>query len=141
MTKLLILCPVDYSDSTEPAIGLAAELAKANNAKLILLHVIEPDEKAISMDDSNNHQFQERLRDRILDRHDIAFEHVTRRGDPAEVIVDYAKKHGVDRIVMGIHGASGLKSVFVGSVAKQVMSRASCPVVTVKLPRSTAVKS
>lgn len=141
MTQLLILCPVDYSDSTEPAIGLAAELAKTNNAKLILLHVIEPDEKAISMHDSTNHRYRERLRDRILDRHDIEFEHVTRHGDPADVIVDYAKKPGVDRIVMGTHGASGLKSMFVGSVAKHVMSHAACPVITVKIPRSTTVKS
>jgi len=141
MKKSLILCPVDYSDSTEPAIGLAAELAKANNAKLILLHVIEPDEKAISIDDSTNQRFQLRLRDRILDRNDIEFEHVTRHGDPADVIIDYAKKHSVDRIVMGTHGLSGLISVFVGSVVKQVMSNATCPVVTVKLPLSTAVKS
>lgn len=141
MKKFLILCPVDYSDSTEPAIGLAAELAKANDAKLILLHVIEPDEKAISIDDSNNQRFQLRLRDRILDRNDIEFEHVTRHGDPADVIIDYAKKHSVDRIVMGTHGLSRLISVFVGSVAKQVMSGATCPVVTVKLPLLTAVKS
>jgi nucleotide-binding universal stress UspA family protein len=141
MTKLLILCPIDYSDSTEPAIGIAAELAKANSAKIILLHVIEPDEKAISIDDSANQQFKERLRDRILDRNDIEFEHVTRHGDPADVIIDYAKKNSVDRIVMGSHGLSGLKSVFVGSFAKQVMSDATCPVVMVKLPLLAAVKS
>ena len=141
MKKLLILCPVDYSDSTEPAIGLAAELAKTNNAKIILLHVIESDEKAISIDESANHQFLEGLRDRILDRHEIKFEHVTRRGDPADVILEYAQKHSVDRIVMGTHDVSGLRRMFVGSVAKQVMSHATCPVVTVKLPLFTVAKS
>jgi nucleotide-binding universal stress UspA family protein len=120
---------------------MQSEAGGPNNAKIILLHVIESDDKAISMDDSSNHQFRERLRDRILDRNDIEFEHVTRHGDPADVILDYAKKNSVDRIVMGTHGLSGLKSVFVGSVAKQVMSNATCPVVTVKLPLLTAVKS
>ena len=141
MKKLLILCPVDYSDSTEPALGIAAELAKANNAKIILLHVIEPDAKAISIDDSVNQRSKNRWRDRILDRNRIEFEHVTGHGDPADLIIDYAEQHSVDRIVMGTHGLGGLKNVFVGSVAKQVMSHATCPIVTVKLPSITAVKS
>ena len=140
MKKLLILCPVDFSESTEAAIGVAAELAKTNNAKIILLHVIEKDEKALSIDDSANRQFRERVRDRILDRNDIEFEHVTRHGDPAEVIIEYAKKNSVNRIVMGTRGVSGLKSMFVGSVAKPVMFGATCPVITVKLPLSNTVQ-
>lgn len=134
MKKNLILCPVDYSGSTEPAIGLAAELAKANSSKVVLLHVLEPSAKPLSIGESTDQQFQERLRNRQLDAFDVKYEHVTRRGNPARVIVDFANKHNVDRIVMGTQGRSGLATVLVGSVAKSVMAEANCPVITVKLP-------
>jgi len=64
----------------------------------------------------------------------IEFEHVSRRGKPAEVIVDFARKRSIDLIVMGTHGKTGLARVVVGSVAQNVMANAPCPVVTVKMP-------
>jgi len=134
MKKRLILCPVDYSVSTEPAISLAADLAQVNKSKVVLLHVIEPNGEPISMDQSNNQKFQERLRDQYLDLSDVEHEQLTRHGDPADITIEYAKKNDVDLIVMGTHGRTGLASLVVGSVAQKVMAHATCPVVTVKLP-------
>ena len=141
MKKNLILCPVDYSESTEPAVAIAADLAQANQSKVVLLHVADPKGDPISIDDSHNQKFQDRLRDQYLSMKNVQFEHVSRRGDPAEVTVEYAKKAEADLIVMGTHGRSGLASVMVGSVARRVMARAPCPVVTVKLPSVSTVKS
>lgn len=140
MKKHLILCPVDYSGSTEPAISLAVDLAKVNSSKVVLLHVIDPGESPITVAEDHAHQFQERIRDHYLDLNDIDYEHLTRRGNPADVTIDYVNKHGADLIVMGTHGRTGLASLVVGSVAKKVMAQASCPVVTVKLPALSATK-
>jgi nucleotide-binding universal stress UspA family protein len=42
-------------------------------------------------------------------------------GPPARVIVDYATRHTVDRIVIGSHGRSGISRILLGSIAEQVV--------------------
>ena len=141
MNKHLIVCPVDYSANTEPAISLAADLAQVNKSKVVLLHVIEQGGEPVSMAESHNQQFQVHQRDHFLNLSDVEFQHLTRHGNPAEITVDYAKQNAADMIVMGTHGRSGLASLVVGSVAKKVMAHASCPVVIVKLPALSSVNS
>lgn len=140
MNKHLILCPVDYSESTESAISVAVDLAKVNHSKVILLHVVDPSGPPLSVGESSNHQFLERMRDQYLELNHVEFEHVNRRGDPADITNEFALKNKVDLIVMGTHGRTGLASVIVGSVAKSVMAGASCPVITVKMPVHSASK-
>ncbi len=138
MNNHVILCPVDYSESTETAISLVVDLAKANNSKIVLLHVIEPDKQAISIDQSIDNRFQERLRTQFLDVFDVNYRLETRHGDPAKTTIEYANKIGADMIVMGTKGRTGLASLMIGSVARKVMADASCPVVTVKTPAKFA---
>jgi nucleotide-binding universal stress UspA family protein len=52
-------------------------------------------------------------------------------GDPLDGIVEYAKREGIDLIVMGTHGRKGLAHMFLGSVAERVIRTAPCPVLTV----------
>ncbi|MFB6305947.1 MAG: universal stress protein, partial [Flavobacteriales bacterium] len=49
-----------------------------------------------------------------------------------ENIVKQASKNKIDLIVMGSHGASGLKDMFVGSNTERVVRMSNCPVLTVK---------
>lgn len=53
-------------------------------------------------------------------------------GPPAETIVRLAHERGVDLIVMGTHGRTGLSHALLGSVAEKVVRLAPCPVLTVK---------
>jgi nucleotide-binding universal stress UspA family protein len=53
-------------------------------------------------------------------------------GPPAETIVRIAHERGVDLIVMGTHGRTGLSHVLLGSVAEKVVRLAPCPVLTVR---------
>lgn len=57
---------------------------------------------------------------------------VVLEGEPAFEIVGYAKVIGADGIVAGTHGRSGLKRLFMGSVAEGVLRTASVPVFTVR---------
>ncbi len=54
-------------------------------------------------------------------------------GDSAEAIVRLAQERGVDLIVMGTHGRSGLSHILLGSVAEKVMRQVPCPVLMVKM--------
>ena len=53
-------------------------------------------------------------------------------GPPAIVIERLAKEHEVDLIAMGTHGRGTLRELVLGSVAKRVLQRAPCPVLTVR---------
>jgi nucleotide-binding universal stress UspA family protein len=57
----------------------------------------------------------------------------------ADAIVDYARTSGVDLIVMGTHGRTGLDHALVGSVAERVVRLAPCPVLTMRRPAATMV--
>ena len=52
-------------------------------------------------------------------------------GKPAECILDVAKREHVDAIVMGSHGYSNLKGLFVGSVSHQVAHEADCACIAI----------
>ena len=56
----------------------------------------------------------------------------TTEGYPAKAIVKFANKRGIDLIVMGTRGLTGLKDLVMGSVAHKVIALSKCPVVTTK---------
>lgn len=56
----------------------------------------------------------------------------TETGSPATVIVSYAEKQGVDWIVIGSHGRTGLRRLLQGSVAEAVIRRSPVPVTVVR---------
>jgi nucleotide-binding universal stress UspA family protein len=65
----------------------------------------------------------------------ISVQHVLLEGEPATEIVHYARDAGIDLIVMGTHGRTGLDRLLMGSVAEKVMREAPCSVLVVKLPK------
>ena len=61
-------------------------------------------------------------------------------GTPARSIVEYAEGHGIDLIVMGTHGRSGMSHVLMGSITEQVIRTAPCPVLTVRKAPAPAAR-
>ena len=53
---------------------------------------------------------------------------------PALAIVEFAKCHDVNLIVMGTHGRGAMAHLLLGSVAERVVRTAPCPVLTVRHP-------
>lgn len=53
-------------------------------------------------------------------------------GRPADAIIEYAEDSGVDLVVLGTHGRTGVRRVLTGSVAERVVRRADPPVLTVR---------
>ncbi|MEK7821464.1 MAG: universal stress protein, partial [Planctomycetota bacterium] len=79
-------------------------------------------------------RLEEKLRESIPGevRGDIQVETVVTMGIPAEEILKAARDEDVDVIVMGTHGRTGIAHTVMGSVAENVVRRASCPVLTVR---------
>ncbi len=55
------------------------------------------------------------------------------RGVPYEEILEYAARNGVDVVVMGTHGRTGVDRFLLGSVTEKVIRRATMPVLVVNI--------
>jgi nucleotide-binding universal stress UspA family protein len=64
----------------------------------------------------------------LAGEHNLELKTVTEVGRPARAILEYADDHGIDQIVMGSHGRSGIDRTLLGSVAETVTRRARIPV-------------
>lgn len=133
-----ILCPFDFSPSSETALALASSLARDNNAELHLVHVY--DEPFAYTDESSDvppadlKVEQERWEQTQPTVPGIFCRREFLVGPPVGTLLDYASSHNVDLIVMGTHGRTGVTRLLMGSVAEAVLRRADCPVLTVKQP-------
>lgn len=68
----------------------------------------------------------------LLDRSGVAYTAVTRVGDPAREIVQFARDGGFDLVALGTHGHTALATLMLGSVAQKVLATASAPVLLLK---------
>ncbi len=128
----VILYPTDFSDSASTAFELACSLARDQEAKLIVMHVVPPpavygEAVARRQDDSFWLETREQLYGIKPADPDIEVEYLLEEGDPAAVIADTAEANECDLIVMGTHGRSGLGRLFMGSVAEHVLAQPTVP--------------
>ncbi len=133
-----ILCPVDFSPSSEKALIHAAE-RYAQHANLVVLHVGHPASGDHGMLLKEQLHHFSRFSD-MLSAYDCNIRFAVEYGSPAEVIIRYAKSHHIDLIVLGSHGANNIPRLLVGSTTETVMRQASCQVLVLKSPeRADAV--
>ncbi len=140
LTIRSILHPTDFSAHSEAAFRLACALARDHKALLIVAYV-KPPEVVIGelyALPPEPEDVRTTLRDQLsrLRPPDpaIRVEHRLEEGDPATEIIRLAQEGKCDLIVMGTHGRTGVARLLMGSVAEQVVRKAPCPVLTVKLP-------
>lgn len=128
-----ILHPTDFSEASQLACAKALQLARQCGAKLTVLHVYADPTRvpeAWSVRDPRP-ELEDALSLVAADAPDVSVERALRVGTPAEEIVEYAKRHNCDVIVMGTHGRTGLTHLLMGSVAEKVIRTAPCPVMVV----------
>jgi nucleotide-binding universal stress UspA family protein len=135
-----ILHPTDFSEQAENARRAAEALAHDYNARLVLVHVMQPpplvaSEMGVVIPDLPDEPAALWARlNAMAPEGKFCVERFLLKGEPVEQIVRMAKEEGADLIVMGTHGRSGLSRVLMGSVAEWVLRRAPCPVLTVREP-------
>ena len=140
-----ILVPTDFSEPSDAALDYARVLAQKFGASLHMLHVVEPfvigpmgSEALIADSPDIQAKVYEDARIRLAhrvspaDRTRYAATKEIVSGSSARSIVQYATERGMDLIVMGTHGRSGMAHVLMDSVAETVVRCAPCPVMTVR---------
>ncbi|MCS6852462.1 MAG: universal stress protein [Gemmataceae bacterium] len=139
-----LLHATDFSPLSERAWELACLLARQCGARLIVLHVLERPRVVYSgvalapppppPADEERQAAWEQLRRMQPPEAGVAVEHRLEEGDPATAILQVADEAAADLIILGTHGRTGLSRLLMGSIAEQVVRRATCPVLTVKTP-------
>ncbi len=151
-----ILFPTDFSDTANRAFLYALHLAERLSASIVTYHIfLPPPETYISYMPYDMKKFFEQVelesfenyKDSIPPLREMAekeglghidVKHVLVEGDnPIKGIEKAIKAESPDFIVLGTTGARGLKEVFLGSVAGEVLESAPCPVLVV--PREASV--
>jgi nucleotide-binding universal stress UspA family protein len=138
-----ILAPVDFSPRCRGAIQYAETLSCHFHSELILLHVLEPPVALYAAPEALAYSTAGDLTAERLDQRkielgaypggqcpDISVTREVVEGDPARQIVDYARDHDVDLIVMATHGYGPFRRFLLGSVTAKTLHDAGCPVWT-----------
>jgi nucleotide-binding universal stress UspA family protein/quercetin dioxygenase-like cupin family protein len=136
-----ILHPTDFSENARSAFETACTMARENDATLIVFHVMAPDVSPLphgplpdpmQSAESQGHRAQFPW-PRVSDAQ-IRVEHRLAEGSAADEILRLSNLVPCDLIVMGTHGRSGVRRYLTGSVAEEVLRKATCPVLVVKIP-------
>lgn len=147
-----ILVAIDGSEHGWKALDLAADIAKARDAKVIVLHVVpyEPLPESliafaraenIPLDEVQGRQEAGRMLGdaltreadrRLADRGVAQREGLVVDGSPASAILATAADEGVDMIVLGSRGRSAAAGALLGSVSHRVAHLAACTCIVVK---------
>jgi nucleotide-binding universal stress UspA family protein len=141
-----ILVPLDGSATAERGMREAIKLAAGQQATLFFLHVVDDFRMLVEMTSVRSYdEMLKGLRQYGLEilakaRHAAELAGVHRESllrevtneRVAQVIVDQAKQHGCDLIVMGTHGRRGFNRIAMGSEAEQVAPTSTVPVLLVR---------
>ncbi len=140
-----ILVPLDGSGWAQRAVPHAADIARNNNAELILLHIFRPpayeytDQLALAGQDSQIQAAREQMKLYLMGvRSELRHEdlrvrtHMTEGMDIAHLLCDFVRGEGIDLVVMSTHGHSGIVRLMFGSVTHEVMRCVDVPVMLVK---------
>ena len=140
-----ILVPTDFSVQAENALKVAAQLAKKFNGEIYLLHMLElPLQLVDPVNGSGTQNLPEALffmklaKKRFIELIEQPFLKGIKVYDTVEFhqafegILEVSQEHNCDLIVMGSHGASGFKEVFIGSNTEKVVRNSNIPVLVIK---------
>lgn len=137
-----VVCGVDDSDGARVALRVAARLADELGLRLVVAHVVHPQPTATGFGPTANQLARlpldalrasgEALVDRLLDEERLgAAERRVVFGFTADRLADLADDEGAELIVVGSRGHRGFRAAWLGSVSRDLIGVARCPVLVV----------
>lgn len=138
------LVPVDGSKSSKVSVKAAKKLGSKFGAKIYLLTVVPepqffdqnptsfPYSTEIEKANTERAEFVLSEGEDILKDYEYEHEVFYTNGNPAQKIVEFADKNGIDLIVMGNRGLGAFSRTLLGSVSNKVINTAKCNVYVVK---------
>jgi nucleotide-binding universal stress UspA family protein len=137
------MIPLDGSDLARKGLGEAEKLAKCFGAELVLFQVVpfmpiygSPELVTPLIIDEKQKEAAEQYLANLceeLRKKEFRVTATVKTGQQVAVeIIDFAKEHGVDLIVMSTHGRSGITRWVLGSVALKILTRAETPILLLR---------
>ena len=142
-----ILIPTDFSENAHHALRFALYLSESVNLKICVLHWTEI---LIPTSTPTNHykelydqQFDSKLKTFKTDIQKV-LKSVDHQGDESKIqyvlkdsssfedsTLETIQENNIDLVIMGTHGASGIKKIFFGSNTTQIIDKAQIPVIAI----------
>ncbi|MFT5326712.1 MAG: nucleotide-binding universal stress UspA family protein [Planctomycetaceae bacterium] len=144
-----VLTPTDFSDRSRRAIQYAVDEARLRRAELHLFHCVTTvmighpmDGTALPVSEDVLGEAQRSLLNfpedcegaNDPDRLGLKVVRAVDQGNPELTILEYAREHLIDLIVLGTHARSGVERFLLGSTAEAILRHAPCPVLIVPPP-------
>lgn len=139
-----VLMALDFHGDNQAIVEKGEALAKANDAELHLVHVNEPltvayaadgmtwSDQVVSLEASIRKESEKKMKE-LARKLKVDNDHCyIREGKPSSEIHDVVGEKGIDLIVIGTHGKSGLQ-LLLGSTANSVLHGAPCDVLAVRI--------
>lgn len=147
-----ILVPCDFSATAMQAFRFAANIARRSKGEIVLLHIVELPVLRHGPVPINalEKSFLKKIKERVASDIEkminnwgkgIKVSFVLDHGEVNHMITRHIKKHKIDLIVMGTHGASGIREFFIGSNAEKIVRFSTVPVITVKKHFKNVIKN
>jgi nucleotide-binding universal stress UspA family protein len=142
-TMKKILIPTDFSKYADQAIEAGAQIAKKNNAEIVLIHMLElPGQTndaitgetsipAIMLFKKKADEILKSIKNRPYLK-GIPIKEVVQLDNAYNGITTYANNNDIDLIVMGSHGSSGFEEIFIGTNTEKVVRLSNIPVLIIK---------
>jgi len=136
-----ILVPTDFSEESEKALKVAAQIAEKNDSKLYIHHSTK---MPLHLANSSSGVLPESLFfikiaekefEQLLKRpylQEVELHQTIGHSDLSLDIQEVCEKNDIDIIIMGSHGASGHKQMFIGHNTEKVVRTAKVPVLVIK---------
>ena len=144
-----ILVPTDYSASANNAVKYAIQTAKKTNSDIVFFNSVYSlinDKKLEASYTKEYLNLKLRAENKIREEIDVLYKDLGIKPkkdkisfivkfdtSPVKDVINLAKEHKVDLIIMGTHGASGLRKILFGSNASHVISSATVPVLAIPI--------
>jgi nucleotide-binding universal stress UspA family protein len=133
-----ILFATDFSPYSNAALPYALAIAHQYGARLYGVHVLAADDYMFVAPETwpARVQREEELQKEAIERLEeqlrgVPHQAVCGEGDVWDVLCQLTGEHEIDLVVVGTHGRTGARKLFLGSIAEKVFRQASCPVLTV----------
>lgn len=137
-----IMIATDGSVCSRMAANNAIELARLSEGTVYAVYVISTDyfsSMAVDLDWERMYEALKKEGNKAVsyiagagEMEGVKVETVLLEGHPVDKLIHYAEGEGMDIVVMGSHGKTGLDRLFLGSVAENMVIHSKVPVMVVK---------
>jgi nucleotide-binding universal stress UspA family protein len=127
-----VICGVSLHESSEVVARFAAELAAQHEARLVLQHVIRPEDRAQVLANRSLREIETDLLKLVPMewQNKVEVQAILVSGDPAEELLYRSRAQQANLIVLGAQGASAFAAITRHGVVYKTLANALCPVIT-----------